>query len=710
MNIKAHCSIIGENGYNNHSRNFFSALNKIHNVKIRNFTIGKSWRGLNKAPHEGEGYLTDVHRNMLFEQILWTDEKSGKRQNYPIYSYDDNFIQDVNITLEPMNHYLFYDNHPGKINIGYNVWETTRYTDSFFGLIKKYDQFWVASEWHRNCLIEQGYDELKVKVVPEGIDPTVFCPVNDFSFKKFRFFVVGRWEYRKSTEDIIRNFLQCFEGYDDVELLLSVDNAFLGITGDKVKEKLKSLNLLSEKIKILNFPKKSEYLDLLKNINVFISCARGEGWNLPLIEAMACGIPSLYSNWGAQLEFAKNLGLPIKIKGESPARDDFGNSIVGNYCEPDWDDFRKVLKHSYENFKEIKSISLVESEYIRNKFTWDNAAKIASEHISNYMNHVKVANSISNKQKILYVCPHLSTGGQPQYTLKQIQSFCKDYEVYLVECENISVSYTVQKNKIKSFLGNRYFELGSDKSELIRIIDDIKPDIIHFQEIPEEFLDFDLAERIFNSDRNYKIICTTHSSLVNPEHLIFIPDKYVLVSEWSYNQFKKRLGRNVELSMWEFPIENLRRFTKTSAKEMLNLENDCFHILNVGLFTPGKNQKEVIEVAKQFKNEKMKFHFVGNYAPNFKYYWEPLFSNLPNNCVVWGERSDVDLFYQAADLFLFSSTYELNPIVIKEALSYNLPVVTRKLTTYLNQYDNKNVEYFKDFNELLRRVKLAYER
>lgn len=700
MNIKAHCSIIGETGYNNHSRNFFSALNKIHNVKIRNFTIGKSWRGLNKTPHEDEKYLTNEHKSMLFEQILWTDQKSGIRKDYPIYSYTSNFVQDVNITLVPVDNYLFYDNHPGKINIGYNVWESTRYPNSFFDLIKKYDQFWVASEWHRNCLIEQGYDSSKVKVVPEGIDSSIFCPVNNFSFDKFRFLVVGKWEYRKSTEEIIKNFLQCFKDHTDVELLLSVDNSFLGLTGDKVKERLDSLDLFDDNIKIYNFPNTDEYLRLLKNCNVFVSCARSEGWNLPLIEAMACGIPSLYSDWGAQLEFAKNLGLPVKIKGEVSAKNDFGNSVVGNYCEPDWEDFRRVLRYSYENFKEVKNKALLESKFIRDTFTWENAAKIADRHISEAVSSQKISVNVSKKPKLLYVCPHLSTGGQPEYTLKQIKNFYKDYEIYLVEYETISTFYTVQKDKIKSILQDRYFELGKDKFNLLKIIARINPDIIHFQEVPESFFDSSLSEIVFSKRRNHKIFCTTHSSLVNPEHLIYMPDKYVLVSDWSRDQFKNRLGRRVDLCVWEYPIENLRYLTKESAKKSLNLEKDYVHVLNVGLFTPGKNQKEIIELAKKFKNKSVKFHFVGNCAPNFEYYWKPLTNDLPDNCVIWGERNDVELFYQSADLFLFSSVYELNPIVIKEALCYDLPVIARKLNTYSDQYDKKII-YYENFTELL---------
>jgi hypothetical protein len=83
----------------------------------------------------------------------------------------------------------------------------------------------------------------------------------------------------------------------------------------------------------------------------------------------------------------------------------------------------------------------------------------------------------------------------------------------------------------------------------------------------------------------------------------------------------------------------------------------------------------------------VEFHFIGNTAVNFQEYWQPLISNLPKNCRVWGERRDVEIFYQAADLFVFNSTWELNPIVIKECLSWQLPILMRRLTSYGDSYD-----------------------
>lgn len=312
------------------------------------------------------------------------------------------------------------------------------------------------------------------------------------------------------------------------------------------------------------------------------------------------------------------------------------------------------------------------------------------------------------KQKLLYIVPHLSTGGMPQYVLKQIEEFKNKFEIILIEYSNISDIYTVQKDKIKNLV--KFYSLGNNKEDILRLIEKINPNIIHFQELPESFIDFKILENIYSQDRNYFIIITTHSSLSNPNFIFYLPDKFILVNKWSKQKFEESeiiKKWNIQCDVWEYPIEekslyNLETLTpnKIDAKIKLDfdLDDDYFHILNVGLFTPGKNQKEIFEIAERFKNKKVKFHFVGNQAGNFEEYWKPLMENKPDNCIVWGERNDVELFYQACDLFYFSSNFELNPLVIKEALSYKLPCLIKKLPTYLNDYDNNSLINYIDNN------------
>ena len=78
-------------------------------------------------------------------------------------------------------------------------------------------------------------------------------------------------------------------------------------------------------------------------------------------------------------------------------------------------------------------------------------------------------------------------------------------------------------------------------------------------------------------------------------------------------------------------------------------------------------------------NEDYVFHFVGNQADNFKSYWEDI--EFPENCIWWGERSDVENLYSIADLFIMPSKAELNPISIKEALSYDIDCLVSDLET-----------------------------
>lgn len=290
------------------------------------------------------------------------------------------------------------------------------------------------------------------------------------------------------------------------------------------------------------------------------------------------------------------------------------------------------------------------------------------------------------KKKLMFITPHLSTGGLPQYLLKKIETFNEQYEIYCIEWDDITGGrFVVQRNKIKEILKHNFLTLNQNKNQVLKNIQNISPDIIHFEEIPETFISDDILLKIYDKNRKHLIFVTTHSSYTKPEELVFLADKFILVSEWSKNTFDKKLPQ-IPTGIWEYPVE-IKTFNKELAKQTLKFDENYFHILNVGLFTPGKNQKELIEIAKSLLDYPIKFHFVGNQADNFKDYWQPLMNEFPSNCIWWDERSDVDLFYQAADLFYFSSLFELNPLVLKEALSYQLPIFCKKLETYENTYD-----------------------
>ena len=307
-------------------------------------------------------------------------------------------------------------------------------------------------------------------------------------------------------------------------------------------------------------------------------------------------------------------------------------------------------------------------------------------------------------KKLLSISPHCSTGGAPQVLCRRIELVNNDLDIYVVEFNNYSDKFIIQKNRIKKLLKpDHYFTLGDNKSEILNIIDKIDPDFIHFEEIPELFnISFDITSKIYNKDRKYKIFETTHSSDYNVDDKIFFPDKFLFVSQ--YNSFKfNKFGIPTEVI--EYPVEKMQRDEnrKLEAMKKLGLDPKFKHIVNVGLFTPRKNQAYAFDIAKKMTNLPVKFHFIGNQAENFQDYWRPLLKNKPKNCILWDERDDVDVFLDACDLFLFTSmgfrwNKELNPLVIKEALEHQIPQFLFPLDVYNRKYDTENTIHYLNGN------------
>ena len=303
-------------------------------------------------------------------------------------------------------------------------------------------------------------------------------------------------------------------------------------------------------------------------------------------------------------------------------------------------------------------------------------------------------------KKLLYIAPHLSTGGLPQYLTKKIELLKNTYEIYLVEWVDCTGGVlVVTRNKIVNLVDpDKFFTLGEDKQELIDIINKVQPDIVHLEEIPEFFMSGKIAKQIYTQDRKYIIVETSHDSSFDTSTKQFFPDKFMFVSNWQIQQYK---DIDIPQVVVYYPIEYVERPNRTEALLNLGLDPNKKHVLHVGLYTSRKNQAEFFEYARQFPD--VEFHSLGNRADNFKWYWEPLVQNQPSNLTWWNERTDVDKFYQAMDLFLFTSRgtnndKETMPLVIREAVSYQIPVLIYNLPVYLNYWDDfKGVSYL-EFN------------
>jgi glycosyltransferase involved in cell wall biosynthesis len=260
-------------------------------------------------------------------------------------------------------------------------------------------------------------------------------------------------------------------------------------------------------------------------------------------------------------------------------------------------------------------------------------------------------------------------------------------------------SYEVQKKQIIDLVGKDNFhtfgnhwdldlEYKIKSLDLIKLIDSINPSVIHLNEISEAFSLKNITQLLFDylysKDRSFKIVETSHTSDFNFANKKYLPDRFDFCTPY---HLEKTKHLNVEKNIVEMTIPNKLRPNRSEKLKKLGLSENYFHVLNVGLFTKDKNQKYLFELAERLQDKKIMFHFVGNTC----YYNDcgitDAQKHLKNN-ILWEERDDVDSFMSCMDLFAFPSLKELNPISIKEALSWNMPCYINRLETYGTKYDN----------------------
>lgn len=319
---------------------------------------------------------------------------------------------------------------------------------------------------------------------------------------------------------------------------------------------------------------------------------------------------------------------------------------------------------------------------------------------------INLKNIHDKKLRVLFLAPHLSTGGMPSYLLKRIESILQyqpEIEIYVVEYCLYATDYVVQRNKIKELLPeNRFWTLNTlyehNDSNSLRLIDILKEnsiDILHIDEIPEGFDSFNkvydnLLNAIFDNERTWRVVETCHNIWFDSKNVKFIPDGFAFCSPYHMEVQFKDVQTNKEIL--EFPIENkvVTDEEKKLSQESLGFNKNKIHVLNVGLWTNGKNQGEGVEIARILEktHPEIEFHFIGNQASNFESYWGPIMQNIPSNVKVWGERNDVETFMKASNVLMFNSVHECNPIVLREASSLGLKILARNLPQYFDMFDS----------------------
>lgn len=175
---------------------------------------------------------------------------------------------------------------------------------------REFHQYWANSNWIATLARRSGVREDLVRLVPLGFDPDVFSPDGHRyplpTEKGFRFLFVGGVSRRKGSDILLGAYQQAFTSSDDVCLVLKDHSGDLFYRDDAVRERIGQLRedpAAPEIVHLDAFLPDRDLAALYRSCDVAVFPYRAEGFCIPILEAMACGTPSIVPEFGACLDF-----------------------------------------------------------------------------------------------------------------------------------------------------------------------------------------------------------------------------------------------------------------------------------------------------------------------------------------------------------------------------------------------------------------------
>lgn len=244
----------------------------------------------------------------------------------------------------------------GAHRVCFTMWETDQLPGSFIRWVGQYDQIVVPCE-HNREVFDGWHDD--VSVVPLGVDNQFWVPAGSPS-GPFKFIAGGSLWGRKGLDLVVKAFRQAH-----------LPDAVLEIKAAPHASDV-PVNVESGHIKLLRqWMSLEDQRDWFRSGHVYVAPARGEGFGLMPLQAIASGVPTILTATSGQAQFSHlATGVVPHRKVASPSG--------GRWDEADLDDLVGLMRDHYNRWDHYRQQALHNASTV-GQFSWGEASRKLSE-------------------------------------------------------------------------------------------------------------------------------------------------------------------------------------------------------------------------------------------------------------------------------------------------------------------------------------------
>ena len=266
-----------------------------------------------------------------------------------------------------------------KYNVGFWSWELEDFPKEWTPAIDLLDEIWTPSEFTSDSI--RKVTNKPVHTIPYNVtahtddkyDRKYFGLPED----KFLFLIMFDFNstmVRKNPVGAIEAYKKAFDGNDDsVGLVIKTSNTDF----DKIESVKKLLEGYKNIYFITEVLEKTAVNSLIKDVDVFVSLHRAEGFGIVMAEAMLVNTVCIATNWSSNIEFMnKDIACMVDYSFVTLEKDASPYRKGSKWADADTDQAAGYMKKLHDDKDFYNTLSTKAKAYIEDKLCMDNITKI----------------------------------------------------------------------------------------------------------------------------------------------------------------------------------------------------------------------------------------------------------------------------------------------------------------------------------------------